>query len=281
MDQSSLETSTMRKAIHKCRVCDYETAYSTAMKKHLSCVKPCGGVPCTDPIYQEMIDRYLNDTGKKKDKKIPLCKSCLKEFSCSASLSRHRKSCKGLPQLYDEVKHLREKVKAIDKDAKLKPQIINNNSITITNNIQNMNIHIKPFGKESIERFTNDIHFMNQCVRRRDKGFVEFLEQVHAAPENRNIKVSKSKPNYCLLFDGETWIYETKHEAADQMLQQGCSHLCNHYKSHQDSVPDYIKRHVKDFMYLVDKNDIDTMIILRNKIMNAVCTWGQTHSVSN
>lgn len=87
-----------RDPLHKCKVCGYETAFITAMRKHVASIKPCKrDIPRPDPMYQEMHDLYFGEP-KPKELKRSICQSCSRELSCAAALSRHKKTCKGVSE---------------------------------------------------------------------------------------------------------------------------------------------------------------------------------------
>ena len=212
---------------HICTVCGYTTTIIGNMRRHLSCMKPCNDATLDNPKYLSMRDKYL----KKKEQsssKNTICDKCGKAFKCHTSIYRHK--CKAVEPPHDQsdlVNMVREVVQeTIKAELKNHPQTINN-----TNN--NNNITINAFGHEDIASILTQTQFLDQCVRRREKGHLELCQQIYRLDNNQNVKPCKV-PHLLLCFDGETWVREDKGEVADKMPTQAGNIMQEHFDVHED-----------------------------------------------
>jgi hypothetical protein len=257
------------KTIHTCTACGFQTPFTTSMKRHILRVKPCK--PVLDPDYLEMKQKYIDTKKPEFPTKKRTCKKCMVELSCSQALSRHKKTCKGLPQqVLDQLTAMNIRIEAVEQVAQT-PNVTNVYNITQNNNqINNIFVDMAAFGKEKIDKILANKQFLDQCVRRRDKGVDEFVQQIHDVKQHKNIRNAANRPNHFETFNGRVWVYESKEEVAEQEMNRAYDALSNHYKKHANDVPDHVRRSVKDFMYLWGRRDFDTMVALRRRIVSGL-----------
>ena len=92
-------------------------------------------------------------------------------------------------------------------------------------------INVLPFGKENRSYINDD--FMNQCLRRTDKGLLEYIKELHFHPdhpENHNIRVTNLKmPAIQVAGRNGKWNYYSKNKVLRRILQNGSDALEHHY----------------------------------------------------
>jgi len=244
----------MSTKVHTCLACGYETKYTTNMKNHLTKVKSC--VDRHDDRYQEMRALYLFDDKSKKEKSSKIvCKICNKEFKWKQSLSQHKKICKGIPHdMENRIKLLEEKVSNT---------VIQGNIHIHNHNTQNL-IIINQFGSEDYSHVIDDKPYLDQCVRRRDKGLAELIIEVLKKPENRNIRPCEKSENSYDVMIGESWETRHKSNIAVSLIDKYRTILCNHWNNNQErtrmiaelNMSDTRERDIDDFIYDVKNKDI-------------------------
>jgi hypothetical protein len=124
---------------------------------------------------------------------------------------------------------------------------VNNHTYKITNNLtnnhtnnnvnitQNCNIIVNGFGKEATDHIS--LGFLDQCLRRRDKGLIELIEKIHFDPErleNRNMQVTSRKDPMMIVHNGLRWKYEMKDSVLKQLVDKGHSIMQEHYGEHEE-----------------------------------------------
>jgi len=99
---------------HKCKLCGYETPWSTSMERHIKKKKKCSKLAEEHPLFQEMFSTYVLKKEVNKGEKKFICQKCTKELSCAPALSRHKRTCKGLPEINHSIKLLEERVQKLE-----------------------------------------------------------------------------------------------------------------------------------------------------------------------
>jgi hypothetical protein len=130
-----------------------------------------------------------------------------------------------------------------------------NNIINISNNVKNMttnitttnnnnSIVINAFGSECVDHITDN--FLDQCVRRRDKGLVELIEKIHFdCPENQNMRVKNVKLPFIQCHNGQKWVYDKKDRVLNHLVDKGHGMM----QEHLDDNDDRIRENMSQTMY--------------------------------
>jgi hypothetical protein len=129
------------------------------------------------------------------------------------------------------------------------------NHVNVTNNVI-----VNAFGQEDVEHITPA--FLDQCVRRTNKGMVELIEKIHFnkdKAENRNLKATNVKVPLIRYHDGTTWKYGRKDRILDQLVDKGHDMMQGHFEDHEDiireSVSDSMFDHIHTWLDKVREKD--------------------------
>lgn len=110
--------------------------------------------------------------------------------------------------------------------------------------INNTHIHINAFGHEDVSHIT--AAFLDQVVRRRDKGLIELAQKIHFdKPSNRNIRIRNRKNNMIEYHDGKRWIYEEKNRVLHDVMDKSQTMMQDHF----DERKNIIKASIQRFWY--------------------------------
>ena len=145
------------------------------------------------------------------------CQKCSAILCNSSSLSRHKKTCRGVtalsPIIVDTLRAENEKLKQQIQlyEAKSGKNINSRNTQHINshnqqNNSNNVTININGLGKENTTYLTEK--FMTKCIKNKLKGVMDYLESKHfhiGHPENHNLKKLTKKDSFMECFDGKKW----------------------------------------------------------------------------
>ena len=101
--------------------------------------------------------------------------------------------------------------------------------VGVTNNIQN-NIIINNYGEEDLSHITDKI--MNELVKIPYGAIPKLIESVHfndKKPENHNIILPNKKENLCQVYDNNRWVYKSRDQAINDLIDSKYMILDNHY----------------------------------------------------
>jgi hypothetical protein len=232
-----------------CARCHYETKVAQYLKRHLSRVHPC------EPLHSNEDPKHLLDAfnASISANKLHKCVYCDKGFSHRQSKSVHQKSC-----LQRRNVTLEERVKQLE-DMLSKRE----NNVTITNNFNNNSqtinqIQINAFSKEDPSHILKNKHFLDQCVRRTNKGLVELADKMHFdknKPENNNLRITNKKHPFIQYHNGNKWMYEKK----DKILNQVIDHSYGIMQDHFDDNEHEIKNNMSNAMFSYIKEWMEKM----------------------
>ena len=219
-------------ALFKCERCHYETIYLSTLKKHLSRKKPCQPLYCTRSCEELLSDytRVNKHTGAYK------CTFCDKVFGTRQGKYNHQQVCIVKQELQDNIcQGLVDKIKeSVIQSMKDRPVTIINNNTTI-NNTANNTIHINAFGKENLDHIPKS--FLDQCVKRRDKGLLELVQKIHfdeRVKENHNLKITNKKMPFIHMHNGNKWMLEKKDKVLNQVIDKSHGMMQNHFEDYED-----------------------------------------------
>jgi hypothetical protein len=232
------------------------------------------------------------------------CMGCARFFKNKESLRVHRcRNCKGQPgtdggataagnpaanDTVEQLQELREELRKVtqqlqqnhknsqhiyndhnDHNNHNQPNINlgNQNSHNTTNNINsntNNVIIVNGFGQESLDHIT--IPFLDQCLRRRDKGLIELIEKIHFDPdhrENRNVRATNVKAPVMQIHDGCAWRYGRKSKVLNDIVDKGHGMMQEHLDDNEERIrsdtSEYMFRHIQDWMEKMQDRDKRTL----------------------
>lgn len=196
------------------------------------------------------------------------CRYCLKKYSCSASLSRHKKTCKYRlsgqvsVEAVREKEAFKEKVQEALTSLGLTPNTTNN---TTNNNTQNNTaesihtgnvynvVNINAYGHEDMSYMTHT--FLSSCAKEvLSDGLPNFIRHLHLNnehPENKNIRGKSLRQNTIETYNGSRWILCNASQVLDNLMQKGCKVFWKHYIEHMEqelkdeSIQQRIERNIK------------------------------------
>ena len=215
----------------KCKLCGYCTDYKQNFENHLSRKKVCKANATEDELAVLAAQLREVRASKRGAGGVLRCDACGTTFTATCNMYRHRKRCGALveatEEMANELAQLRERVQTLER----MPHTTTNNT---TNNITvNNQVTINAFGSENIQHLLADSAFMDACLKRRDKGLLQFIRATYfdkeKHPENSNVRVTNYKMPIIDTFNGTRWIKCDKQEVLQSMIDTGVSHIEDHY----------------------------------------------------
>jgi hypothetical protein len=139
-----------------------------------------------------------------------------------------------------------------------------NCSIQNSNNTQVTNITVNAFGQETLQHIST--HFLDQCVRRRDKGLVELIGKIHYDTKhagNNNMKITNRKDSVMMVHDGNRWRFERKESVLKQLMEKGHALMQEHFDDHEERMKNMISQTmfgvIQDWMDKMQEEDKNTI----------------------
>lgn len=188
-------------------------------------------------------------------RKNNVCDYCHKTFARNDSLTRHLdNSCKIKKKIELEQMDKRELLQTIKQlEKQLKQQSStqinntttnnttnNNNTMTNSNNthththninngtVNNINIEIRPYGKEDLSHITDEIY--KKILDKGPRCCSEFIKKIHFdanKPENHNIYISNMDSRDVHTYDGSDWEVRDTVYTIDDMFEDKKTILAN------------------------------------------------------
>lgn len=240
----------------KCPRCGYCTNLSSNMRKHVTKKKPCSAVIEDIPFNE--LSSHIPELRNTRREKIYKCSNCSKGFTTSQGKSRHEKHyCKdqSLGQAQPNIRRFVEET--------VHQVLGQQQNVTIINTQNNINV-LNSFGNEDKSHLTDK--FLDMCLRRTSKGFVQLLEKLHWDPDvpaNANIRISNRKMPLVEVQDSGKWRFVPRDKAINQMIDKGQDILSEHFEDHQDeiksNVSDSLWDHLTRWMELMQDKDKSTI----------------------
>lgn len=218
-----------------CPRCHYNTEYKHRLLSHLTRRYEC------KPEYDDIERNEILNNMFCQTEKPYTCHDCKHGFTTKAALSKHKHICK---QKLDNI---------VGRVAK---EILKNGATTVINNITNItnnnvhngnNIQINALGNEDVTHISKS--FLDQAVKRRDKGLLELLRNIHFhenAPNNRNLRIRNKKSNMIEYHNGIKWIYEDKTKLLTDVMDKGHSIMQDHFDENKDKIKTDLPRYWYD-----------------------------------
>ena len=238
--------------------------------------------------YDSIMTQENSDNSDNNDiinEKVNLCKFCNKKFSRTNNLNRHLKTCKEkkkddeckqsmtdlVEMLNSQLKEQREEFKKeLDKKNNQIDELIQKagiqNSGTITNNIQN-NIKILAYKDTDLSHLTDKDYMY--CLNRSNMCIPNLIKMIHfnpKNPQNHNIYISNIKNNYIMVYDGDKWNIQNRHDLIDDLIDENESVLEQKLEDWIENGKNYPEI-MKKFKRYLEKKEKDEVL---NKIKQEI-----------
>ena len=153
---------------------------------------------------------------------------------------RHTKTCTkkkkentdDVATLKQEIKHLRNKIEQIEQRSLTSSVAIQNAQV-----INNINIHIKNFGFETLNHIPQE--YLNRCFV--NKKIVDLIENIHLdteCPENKNVRLKSKKQELMEVFEYGAWKIKDQDETLTELIHNGYRILRRHGKNNKEEIMD-------------------------------------------
>lgn len=258
----------------KCNRCGYETSCKKNLVQHLKRKGVC-------PPTLSDVDRDIqlqSVTKKSYSTDAVECKYCNRLFNSKPNMYRHYHSCKKNPlnNTKDDITILQKKIEDLQQEVhELKKgggtNISNKNTIgTINNN----NIHINNFGRETIDHLPND--FLTSCFMFQNmRSLVENTYFDKDCPSNHNITLQSLKHKTVKVYDEGDWKMMWVDEALEEMINKGHRILSKHYKKNTGEIEEEMSeeevQEVLDWLHKIDLKEARLIIPLKKQLMMVLC----------
>ena len=213
-----------------------------------------------------------------------VCEFCNKEFRSRQGKWKHLKTCKekkkddeckqSMTDLVNLLNKQNEQIDKIQKELDKKNNQIDEliqkagiqNSGTITNNIQN-NIKILAYKDTDLSHLTDKDYMY--CLNRSNMCIPNLIKMIHfnpKNPQNHNIYISNIKNNYIMVYDGDKWNIQNRHDLIDDLIDENESVLEQKLEDWIENGKNYPEI-MKKFKRYLEKKEKDEVL---NKIKQEI-----------
>ena len=228
--------------IYECKICNISTHLLGNYKRHINTIKHKRNVE-NMKVNQEVETNSLimnqNEPKMNQSEKLFSCKFCNQKFKSMPSKRRHElHRCSNnseaslFKKLYKDAQ--KEKTEYKKQIKMLLNKVGNVTNTTITNN---SNIQLNSYGSEDLSHITDT---MKSDMLKIPYGLIpKFIEAVHfndEKPENKNILLTNKRDNKIKIFSGNKWIYKTKDDTINDLVDGKYFILDSHYDSIIDNL---------------------------------------------
>jgi hypothetical protein len=173
-------------------------------------------------------------------KLIYSCDNCNREFSRKDNLKRHRVTrCKSTntddtdkidykDMFYLMKGELEKEKQEFKKQISILLEKVGNTTTHITNT---QNIQLNSYGNEDLSHITE--HLKTELIKLPFGMIPKMIEAVHfndKRPENKNIALTNKKDNKIMVFKNNKWVYCSKDETINDLVDGKYFILDNHYQ---------------------------------------------------
>ena len=254
-----------------CERCGYSTPRKALLAKHLRRLQECPPV-FTDAPASSLLACIVKTHAT--DASVATTCECGKVLKNSNSLRYHKthhcasaRSSQGpaantvLPGLHvdhEEWSKLKQQIEELLLWSQSDKTVATTNNI-LQHNVTN-NIVINAFGNESTDHITTQ--FLDQCVRRTDKGLIELIGKLHFDPdhqENCNMKITNMKTPIMKVHNGITWRYDKKNKILNELVDKGHGMMQDHFDDNEERLKDQVSEamfdHIRKWMDKMQDRD--------------------------
>lgn len=224
-----------------CKRCNHKSGSKGNLLMHLQRKNPCKATE--DHIT---ISDYIVELTAKTYNEITFdCPNCKKKFNTKSSRDRHCKTCKKVEakaevnqskdantsqndimlEMRNEIKMLKNEIQMLKQNSvQVNNSMVNSNNVTnVVNN--NINIEIKPLGKEDMSYFINDPEYrkkMTHFMKIQKRGLCKLLIEKHidsANQSNNNIKKTNKKSKFMQVYNNDGWEALSDEEVLNEVFK--------------------------------------------------------------
>ena len=220
---------------YECKCCSFLTPLKSNYIRHLKTIKHINNYkkmtyenknePIVYTKYTQSIHNYTQSIHKKY-----ICTECNKNFKSKQSMYRHKRLyCKVKNEENSCIKELKSIVN--EQSLHINKLIDKVGTTNITNNNIN-NIQLNNYGNEDISYITDNLKTI--LLKGPFNMIPKLIEHVHfnsCKPENKNILLPNKKEDKIKIFSGNKWIYKTKKDVINDLVDGKYFILDTHYEN--------------------------------------------------
>ena len=239
---------------------DYKRHLNT--RKHLNKLKELASMNQNEPKMNQNKPQMNQNEPKKTEEKLKIhtCQYCEETFNTGPSKRRHEihrckqnnsitnKLFKALNNEKNEKKQLYKQIeKLIDKAG---------NTTNIQTNNATQNIQLNSYGKEDLSHITDSLK--TQLVQLPYGMIPKMIEEIHfsdSKPENKNISITNSRDNKIKVFKDDKWIYKSKEETINDLMDGKYFILDAHYENICNNLNETFQSRYETFRSYFDERD--------------------------
>ena len=233
----------------KCPRCAYSTSIKQNFIKHINRKMTCQMTISEDSLHDEMIS-----TNTKPIRDI-ICENCLKSFKHQQSLSRHKKTCKSvIPIQNNLLLQILQAIQSIQSTQSTTIPLIPGPATNIIQHnqhnqiTQNITINLVSFGQENIKHIEAMKEYLTDCFMSKDMvGIIEKTHFDNEYPQHQNIRLKSLKHGMMETYVNGKWIVTDKDETLDRLVDRGANILKFHVKRNKKDVIDECEEQEEDF----------------------------------
>lgn len=232
-----------------CERCHHASKRQGDLLRHLARKTPCEALH--SERAPEEIARALRLRTDRPDEFPHACPGCEKRFRTHQGVYQHKRRCAAIVRdgRREDGDVNEEQEQGHDSEAVLPTnEAAGGGGVDAGTGTGIVTVRHK-FGREEVSALHANRSFLTQCVRRRDKGIIDYLQMRFMAPTspaNSTARVTNIKLNYVQIFDGADWVLEDKNDVLDDMLDNACDVLQMHY----DEIGSQLEQHIGRYAWM-------------------------------
>ena len=257
--------------VYQCKACMFFTQLKTDYKRHLKTKKHIRNSEIfVMPMVLNQNEPQMNQNEPQMNQNEPAmnhhekkynCRYCDSSFNTLPSKRRHELhrctenyELSSYKELYKNAQKEKREYKKQISILLNKVGNVTNNTITNTSN----NIQLNSYGNEDLSHITDTMK--NKMLKIPYAMIPKMIEAVHfndQKPENKNIILSNKKENKMKIFSGNKWIYKSKDDTINDLIDGKYFILDSHYDNIVDNLckMNIDPKKYEDFRYKYDDQD--------------------------
>jgi hypothetical protein len=256
--------------LYSCEHCNLSTKLKGDYKRHLNTSKHLNKLKELVGKSQKEPKRAKKEPKRaEKSRKEPIeneeitefiCDYCEETFKTFANKRRHEiHRCKANTSITNKL------FKALNNEKKEKKQLYKQieklidkagNTTNIQTNHATQNIQLNSYGKEDLSHITDSLK--TQLVQLPYGMIPKMIEEIHfsdSKPENKNISITNSRDNKIKVFKDDKWIYKSKEETINDLMDGKYFILDAHYENICNNLNETFQSRYETFRTYFDERD--------------------------
>jgi len=277
--------------VYKCDICNISTNLYGNYKRHLNTKKHCRNAESVViPMVMNQNEPQMNQNEPQMNQNEPAMNQPSKKYKCdycdsyfNTLPSKRRHELHRCTENYELesykalYKNAQKEKREYKKQIKLLLNKVGNvTNTTITTNSNNTNnIQLNSYGKEDLSHITES---MKSQMLKIPYGMIpKMIEAVHFndnKPENKNIVLSSTKGNKIKIFSDNKWIYKSKDDTINDLVDGKYFILDSHYDKILDNIckinidpkkyKEFREKYDEKDKELLEKIKLDSELVLLN-----------------